>query len=427
MAAATRRTLAARTLVRRVVVAPADRRDRLKARHVADVHLALEHACDRAQQLGLVLRHQRNCFTGRTVAAGAADAVHVVLGDHRQVVVDDLGQLVDVDAARGDVGRHQHGDAAGLEVAQCAQALALALVAMDRRGLQPGLVQEHGQLVGTVLGAGEHQGLLARVGGQQVQQQFALARTVHRMHAVGDGVGHGVARGGLDFLRVVHELAGQLLDAFLEGGREQQGLPVLLGQLGEDALDRRQEAHVEHAVGFVQHQDLDARQVHAAALEVVEQAARAGDQQVHAAAQRVELVAHAHAAVDGGAGDAQVLAVAAQAVVDLGGQFAGRGQDQRARLARAGAHRLRRSAQVLQQRQAERGGLAGAGLRAGHQVMAFQGDGNGLRLDRGGGFVALLGQRAQQEGRKAQGFERHENAPDNAPTPGRTRRAGASR
>ena len=212
--------------------------------------------------------------------------------------------------------------------------------------------------------------------------------------------------GDLDLLRVVHELHRQLLDAVDEGRREQQRLPVLLGQLGQDALDRRQEAHVEHAVGFVEHQHFDAGQVDVAAIHVVDQTARGGHDHVHATTQRVLLRAHAGAAVDGGAGDAQVLAVVAQAVVHLHGQFAGRGQDQRARLART-VDRLRRGAQVLQQRQAERGGLAGTGLRAGHQVVAGQGQRNGLGLDRGGGLVTLFFQGTQQEGRKPEVFKRH--------------------
>ena len=82
---------------------------------------------------------------------------------------------------------------------------------------------------------------------------------------------------------------------------------------------------------------------------MVDQSARGGHDQVHATAQRVLLRAHAGAAVDGGAWDAQVLAVVTQAVVHLHGQLAGRGQDQRARLAHA-IDRLRRSAQVLQKR-----------------------------------------------------------------------------
>ena len=92
--------------------------------------------------------------------------------------------------------------------------------------------------------------------------------------------------------------------------------------------------------------------------------------------------------------------------MDLGSQFAGRGQDQGARPARA-VDRLWRGAQVLQQGQDEGGSLAGTGLGAGQQVVAGQDQRDGLLLDRGGGLVALLGQGTQQEGRKAQGFERH--------------------
>jgi hypothetical protein len=57
-----------------------------------------------------------------------------------------------------------------------------------------------------------------------------------------------------------------------------------------------------------------------------------------------------------------------------------------------------RGAQALQDRQREAGGLAGAGLRGGEQVAAGENDGDGLRLDGGGGGVALLGDSAEQLG-----------------------------
>src|SRR5262245_54781062 len=56
-------------------------------------------------------------------ARGAADAVHVAFGNVRQVVVDDVADAVDVDAARGDVGRHQRAQVSGAERAQHALAL----------------------------------------------------------------------------------------------------------------------------------------------------------------------------------------------------------------------------------------------------------------------------------------------------------------
>src|SRR3546814_828799 len=80
-------------------------------------------------------------------------------------------------------------------------------------------------------------------------------------------------------------------------------------------------------------------------------------------------------------------------------------QHQRARLARAvGRGEL---GQPLQQRQAERGGLAGAGLGAAQQVMAGERQRDGFELDRGRRGVAVFGQRAQQCGRKPECFERH--------------------
>jgi hypothetical protein len=61
-----------------------------------------------------------------------------------------------------------------------------------------------------------------------------------------------------------------------------------------------------------------------------------------------------------------------------------------------------RRAQALQDRQGEAGGLAGAGLRGGEQVAADEDDGDGLRLDRRGNGVALLGDSAEQLGLEAE-------------------------
>ena len=69
-------------------------------------------------------------------------------------------------------------------------------------------------------------------------------------------------------------------------------------QQREDLADVVDEAHVEHAVGLVQHQDLDLAQVDGLLLHVVEQPARGGDDDVDAAAQRIDLRLHADAAVD---------------------------------------------------------------------------------------------------------------------------------
>src|SRR3546814_16366184 len=58
----------------------------------------------------------------------------------------------------------------------------------------------------------------------------------------------------------------------------------------------------------------------AAALEVVDQAAGGGDEDVHAAAQVVDLRAHAGATEDGGDVQAQVAAIGLDAVGELHGE-----------------------------------------------------------------------------------------------------------
>jgi hypothetical protein len=51
--------------------------------------------------------------------------VQVVLGVGRRVDVDDEVEGLDVDAARGDIGGHQHGDLAVLELGQRVRPLRL--------------------------------------------------------------------------------------------------------------------------------------------------------------------------------------------------------------------------------------------------------------------------------------------------------------
>jgi hypothetical protein len=112
----------------------------------------------------------------------------------------------------------------------------------------------------------------------------------------------------------------------------------LRGKQRQDPADVVDEAHVEHAVGLVQDQDLDLAQVHGLLLDVVEQAPGGGDEDVDAAAQRVDLRLDADAAEHDGAPDGrQVLAVGADAFLHLRAELPRRRDDEHAhRMARGG-------------------------------------------------------------------------------------------
>jgi hypothetical protein len=141
-------------------------------------------------------------------------------------------------------------------------------------------------------------------------------------------------------------------------------------------------------------------------LDVVEQAAGRGDDDLAAFAQLGDLRLDVHAAVDADRAQRHMLAVGDHALMHLHGQFAGRRQDQRAyRVARRRGRRRGVPGQALQQRQGEAGGLAGAGLRPAHDVLAGHDDGDGLGLDRRRVGVARVLYRTQQLRQQAEVVE----------------------
>src|SRR5688572_18251396 len=107
----------------------------LESRHDALLDAPVDEALDCGEQRPVLAADQGNCLARGTRAAGAADAVHVILGDVGQVVVHDVRQFLDVDPARRDVGRHQHLEFIALEALERPRACALALVAMDGVGV----------------------------------------------------------------------------------------------------------------------------------------------------------------------------------------------------------------------------------------------------------------------------------------------------
>ena len=100
------------------------------------------------------------------------------------------------------------------------------------------------------------------------------------------------------------------------------------GQPAKDAAHVVDEAHVQHPVGLVQHEDLQPGQVDELLAVEVAQAAGGGHQDVHAIFQPLHLGGLAHAAEDDGGAQGQVLAIGLKALLDLEGQLPGGGEDQ---------------------------------------------------------------------------------------------------
>ena len=163
-------------------------------------------------------------------------------------------------------------------------------------------------------------------------------------------------------------------DVAVERGREQDRLAVRRDEI-EQLAHLRQEAHVGHAVGFVDDDDLDTVELDRPPLDQVDQAARAGHEDVDAAAQLADLGVVADAAVDGDHAAAAGLGQRQQVLLDLGGELTGRGEDEPAGAQPAGA------GDALDHRDSEGERLARAGRGPARDVAPGEGVTDGGRLD----------------------------------------------
>ncbi len=142
-----------------------------------------------------------------------------------------------------------------------------------------------------------------------------------------------------------------------------------------DPADVREETHVQHAVGFVEHEKLNLVKPARAATHVIQQAAGRGDDDIHALTQGVHLLAITDAAVKDRRAEIGETRKIAKRGFDLGGQFTGGFQDEHARLPLV-------RAELGKDGQGERGGLAGAGLCAADDVRSRHDQRDGAQLDR---------------------------------------------
>ncbi len=107
-------------------------------------------------------------------ASGASGAMDKALRIGGHIVVDDVGDVLHVDAAGSHVGGHQDAVASALESGQRRRALRLRAVTMNHGGGKSLADQGLGQPLGSALGAREDQAA-ARLAGEQALQDFLFA------------------------------------------------------------------------------------------------------------------------------------------------------------------------------------------------------------------------------------------------------------
>jgi hypothetical protein len=232
---------------------------------------------------------------------------------------------------------------------------------------------------------------------QQRRQQRRSLRGFDLEEALLDrGRFHAAVDADLD--RVAQHRVGHRADRVGKRRGKQEALAVLR-RLADDLADRFLEAHVEHAIGLVQHQRAHAAEVQRLLAHQFLDASGRADHHMRIVRERSELrskrdAAAQHRNLQIGDGEGEL----AQLLADLVGEFARRAQHQR-----LGASERR--IEPVQQAESERGGLAAAGRRLRDQVAAIEDGGQALHLDRCHPGIAERFDALQQSRRQRQGIE----------------------
>ena len=218
---------------------------------------------------------------------------------------------------------------------------------------------------------------------EDVDQHVRLLAIRDLKDLLSNRVGRLILTGDFDHERIgLEEVLREPGDVGRERSRKHQTLTVGRQKL-EDAADVRQEAHVEHAVSLVEHDDLDLREIRRALLDMVKQTARRRRQNFDAAAEHVGLRTNVDAAVDHTDAQRRVRRILRHVGRDLIGQLARRRQDERAHGMTGGRHRgVRMRKNAGDERETEARRLARARLGCAHHVSPLHHHGNGLKLNR---------------------------------------------
>ena len=138
-------------------------------------------------------------------------------------------------------------------------------------------------------------------------------------------LGSRLAQGKLNCDRIPEEVVGKGAHSVRHGGREEQGLSLTPAMRG-DAHDVLVESHVQHAVGFIQNQNLQRAEVNISKGEVGEHSTRSHNDNVCPFSKRFLLLGKflpRASPINGEARDARIIGKALGGLVDLTGKLTG--------------------------------------------------------------------------------------------------------
>eukprot|EP00760_Papus_ankaliazontas_P008881 PhM_4_TR13942/c4_g1_i1/m.5384 len=343
--------------------------------------LRVQLLLDAGERRAVIGRNEVDGDAEVSEATAATDTVEVRLGVLREVEVDDDVHGLDVNAAGDKVTAHKVAALALAEVVEDAVAVLLEHAGVDVVAGVPQLRDLLGQELDAVDAVAEDDGLVDLETREERVQAVDLLALLDVGVELGDTDERELVH-EVDLEGVLHVLVAEVLNRHGEGGREEQRL-ALLANVVEDVVHELGELGREQLIGLVEDHHVAAREVGDVLGGQVEHTAGRRDEDVHGVVQTHDVLAEGRAAGRDHDVHLHVLSELLRHLRRLEGELA-RGHEEE------GLHGVDFGVHLLERRDDEGGGLAGAVLGARHDVLAGEGDGDGLLLDGRGALEALL-------------------------------------
>jgi len=186
----------------------------------------------------------------------------------RRIKIDDVIYAGYVETPCSDIRGNQNVEAPLSKSAHRAISLALRHVALEGDGSKPVLRKLESESLGPMLGPRKNDRCSAIILGEQSIQKIAFAALWDRVERMIDSLRRSDCF-EFDDMGSIQNATGKVPNRSRHRRREQEVLSVL-GQSRKDPLDVGQESHVEHVIGFVEHERLDLRKIQLSLLQQVE-------------------------------------------------------------------------------------------------------------------------------------------------------------
>mgnify|MGYP003960064077 FL=1 len=290
-----------------------------------------------------------------------------------------MRDLLDIDAASGDVGSHQDIEVVLSESLHRPIALVLRHVALQRHCSMPIAIQLFCQLSSPALGTGEHDGRFEIVLLQELPQHLGLALLHDRVKSMLDGAGRYRVI-DLDDEGIDQHLLGKSSNLAWHRCSKQQVLALFL-EVPQDAFDVGKKSHVKHVVRFIQDESVDSGKIHISLAEQIEQSSGAGTDDIRSPLELLDLGLLRDTAVDGHGAKLGSSRQLSELFLDLGDQFSCRADHQHP------WSWLISAQEVLDAGNRKCSGFPGSGLGEAEHISSLERWANGSGLDRSGSAV----------------------------------------